>query len=103
MPDVDHEWQGVDVVQTSDSVETNVKAIEHFFVTMGVEGLRYGSISRLYDSGYTEVEEILFADKQDLVNVLGRNGIKNIRVFKTCLRIRVNYLPLWRRPVCLKA
>lgn len=76
MPDVDFEWKGVDVVQTEDSDETNIKAIEHFFVTMGVDGLRYGSVARLYNEGYTEIEEILHADESDLVAVLGRNGSK---------------------------
>ncbi len=79
---VDWAWNdsGVDIFAHEDldsSDEQQIRALTHFFTTMGVEGFRDGTCRRLYESGLATVKKILAADEEDLEEILGaKNGAK---------------------------
>lgn len=76
LPTVDYVWEGVDLVTTEVHEETQIKQIEHFFSTLGIEGLRYNSIVKLLNAGAEDLMDILEYVEEDWQEILGRNGLK---------------------------
>jgi NAD-dependent DNA ligase len=73
---IDWQWNesGVDIYQTedhSDQDTAKVRALTHFFATLDVDGLRGGTIQRLYDAGFDDVKKILTAKPKEWVELLG--------------------------------
>lgn len=54
---------------TSDSVK--IKRIIHFFVTMGVEGLKVGVVTKLFEAGHNTVRKILRLTVDDIMELDG--------------------------------
>lgn len=76
MPDIDYEWSGVDLVTIETHEDETLKSTTYFFSTMGIEGLKGGSINRLFNEGYTDTLSILKIKRRALEDILGRNGTK---------------------------
>ena len=55
LPDFDYEQRGVHFVSVSESKEQAVRAIHHFFTTLGIEFIATKTIEKLYDAGFTSV------------------------------------------------
>ncbi len=68
-----HIEKGVDLYAVHDGVSDvrKVKELEHFFVTVGVDGLKSATISKLVDAGFDTVKKILGVTLQDLLNIPG--------------------------------
>ena len=77
MPSIPYKFTSseIDVVplDTSgvDCKEYNVKRITHFFKTLEVDNLGEGIVTRLYDSGYTNVNQFLDLTIEDLLKIEG--------------------------------
>ncbi len=56
--------------------EIIIKRITSFFTKIDAPMLKEGSIQKLYDEGHCGVNSIIAAEQQDLVDVLGKNGVK---------------------------
>lgn len=56
--------------------EVAIKSMTDFFTKIEVPLLKEGSIQKLYDEGYCNVRSIIVAEKPEMVDVLGKNGIK---------------------------
>jgi len=76
MPEEEYEWSGVDLIMKDKSDKSAIRTIEHFFSTMGVDGIKLGNITKLFNAGYEDAVTIVFADEDDLVDILGANGRK---------------------------
>lgn len=76
MPDVDYEWSGVDLITTETHEDEMLKATTYFFSIMGIEGLKGGSVNRLFAEGYTDTTSILKIKRRAIEEILGRNGTK---------------------------
>lgn len=65
LPDFDYVQRGVHFVSASDSKEQAVRAIHHFFTTLGIEFIASKTIEKLYDTGFTNVMNHLeaYSDK----------------------------------------
>lgn len=75
---VDWNWNesGVDIYLAGDHAEqdtTAVRALAHFFGTMDVDGMRQGTVQRLYSAGFTSIKAITTAKAKDWVELLGPN------------------------------
>jgi DNA ligase (NAD+) len=76
-PDVDFKWtvnkdgERVDIVAVEGTDEVVAKQIEHFFSTMGTEGIKLGTIQKLMNAGMVTVADILKAGAADFMAVEG--------------------------------
>lgn len=75
-PKEKYEWSGVDLQLKVKSEKTLLRSIEHFFSTMGVDSIKIGNITKLYNAGYDNAIDIVWANEDDLVDILGVNGSK---------------------------
>lgn len=83
-PEVEHKWSStkVDLI-AKDISENSVLAMEHFFKTLGVDGLREGLLKKFVSVGLDSVEKIIKADENDFLKAPG------IQI-KTASKIRRN-------------
>ena len=89
MPDTDYEWNETEMdifsVDKDDDETCKLKLISDFFKTIKVDGLGPGIVKKIYDDGYTEIEEILHITEDDLLDIegfqetLARKIVKNIK------------------------
>lgn len=80
---IDWEWNdsGVDIFIHKEkglSDTSQIRQLEHFFVTMGVDGLRGGTLSKLYDAGFDTVNRIMRAKPAEYAPVIGPNNAQKI-------------------------
>jgi DNA ligase (NAD+) len=89
MPDIPYVWNETEVDIMIDYEEdideevldkVKVKLLTHFFKYIGVKFLSEGLITKLVESGYDSISEILGADEKDLytINGLGKKSITKI-------------------------
>ena len=75
MPDTDYEWNETEMdifsVDKDDDETCKLKLISDFFKTIKVDGLGPGIVKKIYDDGYTEIEEILHITEDDLLDIEG--------------------------------
>lgn len=77
MPSIPYKFtnSNIDVVplDTSgvESKEYNIKRITHFFKTLEVDNLGEGIVTRLYDAGYTSINQFLEITVNDLLKIEG--------------------------------
>ena len=77
MPSIPYKFtnSNIDVVplDTSglESKEYNIKRITHFFKTLEVDNLGEGIVTRLYDAGYTSINQFLEITVDDLLKIEG--------------------------------
>ena len=74
MPEEDYVWDGVDVRVEQRTVEGELRQIEHFFVTMGVEGMRGGTVKKLADAGFDDVFSILDMETSEWREIVGKQA-----------------------------
>ena len=89
MPDTDYEWNETEMdifsVDKDDDETCKLKLITDFFKTIKVDGLGPGIVKKIYDDGYTEIEEILHITEDDLLDIegfqetLARKIVKNMK------------------------
>ena len=89
MPDTDYEWNETEMdifsVDKDDDETCKLKLISDFFKTIKVDGLGPGIVKKIYDDGYTEIEEILHITEDDLLDIegfqetLARKIVKNMK------------------------
>lgn len=80
---VDWDWNdtGVDIfVHKAQGVSdtSKIRQLSHFFATMDVDGLRGGMLTKLYDAGFTEVNQILRAKPAEYAPAIGPNNAQKI-------------------------
>lgn len=88
MPTEPYEWNktGIDIILKdlygAQGDVIIIKRLTHFFKTIGVKGLSEGIITKLVNSGYKTIPEILSADKEELEKIdgLGKKIIDKIYV-----------------------
>lgn len=91
MPPGEVEWRGAHLyaVDAGDDEELSLtqltKVLTYFFSTLGVEGLKSGSIAKLISEGYDSVAAIKAMKQADWKEVLGVNGGKIYTSMKECL------------------
>ena len=73
--DIDYEWNktGVDIYAIQKSSELEVKKINNFFRSLGLESVSEKNFAKLYDNGFDTINKIINMTKKDL---LGLPGIK---------------------------
>lgn len=67
---------GTDLVLYEKPDESYVKEIVEFFKGIDAPILKMGNVAALYDAGLTTISDIIKASEDDLVVILGENGIK---------------------------
>jgi len=79
----DWDWtdSGADVfahkkLEASD--QQRIRAMTHFFVTMGVDGIREGTVRNLYEAGFDTVEKMLEAHAEEYADILGSKVAQKI-------------------------
>lgn len=88
MPDQPYSIQGPEAVMTETSDLSDQKRITHFFDTIGVEGIKLGTVTKLHDAGLDSVIKIVRATKDDFMTVDGiqeRTATKLVENIKTAL------------------
>jgi NAD-dependent DNA ligase len=73
MPEFEYTWteSGKDIIATSENKEQRLKILENFFTKAEIQGVRTGTILKLYNSGFTTVSKIVNASVDDLMKVDG--------------------------------
>lgn len=74
MPLEDYEWtdSGVDIyLKQTERAEVQLKRLENFFKTLGVEGFKLKTIEKLYKVGYDTVPKIITITKSELLAIPG--------------------------------
>ena len=76
LPTVPFEWDGVDAVvpEGTGSDEARMRATEFFFSSLGIEGIKYGTVSKLAGAGYGTLVEIVRMPEVEMVDALGKAG-----------------------------
>ena len=90
---VPYEWNetGVDIFVTENdddlASEQLAQELTHFFASLGIEGMKYGSIVRLINGGLDTVALIVKAKQTQFQTILGKNGLM---IFKSLQDTKVN-------------
>lgn len=75
MPNTEYEWNETDVdifsIDEGDDEKCKIKLITDFFKNIKVEGLGPGIVKKIYDNGFTEIEDILHITADDLLEMDG--------------------------------
>ena len=76
MPGVPYEWEGLHTVVPKGDAgkEAELRATEFFFSSLGIEGIKYGTVSKLDAAGYETLIDIVRMPEDEMVDVLGRAG-----------------------------
>lgn len=67
---------GVDLVLNEKPDISLIKEITEFFTSIDAPMLKLGNITALYEAGFTSIESIIKMTEDELIVVLGENGIK---------------------------
>lgn len=89
-PDIPYDWVegGIDIRprNLADAPEMINRVLLHFFDTLGVDGLKAGTLDKLINAGYNTVNLILSLQPESLINITGfqvksaQKLVDNIRV-----------------------
>ena len=90
LPKESFKWgkSGVHIFQTVKSDLSAVKRITYFFDKLGVEGLKQGTVQRLYDNGFTSILKIVRIKHDQLLAIDGiqdKKATATINNMKTAL------------------
>lgn len=97
LPGVDHVLQGVHFVAIERTAEADVRAIHHFFTTMGIEFIAAKTIEKLHEAGLTHVVHHL-ADYGVKLTRYHKAGISS----KMCAKIYAEYSRVFSDGVLLR-
>jgi NAD-dependent DNA ligase len=97
LPKVDHDMQGVHFVALERTIDADVRAIHHFFTTMGIEFIASKTIEKLHAAGITTVQEHL-ADYGMRLTRYQEAGIST----KMCTKIYTEYSRVFSNGVLLR-
>lgn len=97
LPEVDHVLEGVHFVAIERTQEADVRAIHHFFTTMGIEFIAAKTIAKLHDADLTHVVDHL-ADYGDRLTRYQKAGISE----KMCTKIYAEYSRVFSDGVLLR-
>lgn len=78
-----YEWKGCQIVNSGDSKEYSVKKILHFIKNVKIPNVKEGTISKLYDHGFTTVDLILELTQSDLLLVDGIGSRSSEKIFSS--------------------
>lgn len=67
---------GVDLVLKVKPDESHIKEIVDFFTGIGAPLLKMGNVTNLYEAGFNSIDSIIKASEDELIMLLGENGIK---------------------------
>lgn len=87
MPDIPYEYRNgnVEIYTTEVSDEAHAKSITHFFVTIGVDGLRYTSILKFIEAGHDGILDILALSEKEIADIEGF-GAKKAKQWTTQIK-----------------
>lgn len=73
MPKVPYTWdsKGVSIMADGKSDLARDKRITNFFSTVGVDGIKLGTVSKLTEAGYTSIIKILRMSTEDMLEIPG--------------------------------
>lgn len=77
MPESDYVMKGADAYFTGKHDAAHAKQMTHFFVTVGIDGLKLTSINKLIDNGYDTIKKVIDAKQVDLANIEGIGAMKS--------------------------
>jgi len=80
MPTENCVWNETDtdlvLVDKDSNDEVKINQIIDFFTKIEAPMLKEGSVRKLYEAGFTEPQDIIMADRSELVSIIGENGNK---------------------------
>ena len=77
MPDMPFVLRGADAYYNGKKHgDTHAKQVTHFFVTIGVDGLKLTSVKKLINAGYDSIRKIMDASEADLAAIDGIGSVK---------------------------
>ncbi|QJT70883.1 DNA ligase [Vibrio phage vB_VcorM_GR7B] len=87
MPDLDYTWttnedgEEVHIVSTSKTDVQIIKELTHFISTMGVEGIKHGTLAKLVEEGYSNIFKFLKIKESNLIKIdgFGTSKVKDVR------------------------
>lgn len=88
MPNAEYVIQGPEAVLVGESDLGEQKRITHFFSTLKVDGVKLGTVTKLFDSGIDTILKIVKADVEDILDVEGfqqRSATSLVKNIKTAL------------------
>lgn len=65
-----------DIILYKKPAASVIKEITEFFTSIGAPQLKIGSVTTLYELGYTTIESIIKLSEDELTTALGENGVK---------------------------
>lgn len=75
MPDIPYVWTdtNIDIILSGSekNKEQDIQAFTHFMKTLAIEGVKEGTISKLYDAGYDSLSKIIHISINDLKTIDG--------------------------------
>lgn len=77
MPNESWKWNDtkIDIIYTgNDKRNLEITRLEYFFSTIGVEKMKVGIISKIYDAGFNTIKKIIFISIDELIQI---DGIQN--------------------------
>ena len=92
MPDVPYQWTDTDVdIMLSGSEknkEQDIQAFTHFMKTLGVDGVKEGVLTKLYDAGYDTLSKIISISQDDLQQIEGFKEKSAAKVFEALQAVK---------------
>lgn len=82
------ELRGEFLYTLNDDHNNNIKSLQilHFFTSIGVDGLKIGSITKMIKNDYVNISDFLTATKGEYTEILGVNGGKIYNSIKVCMK-----------------
>ena len=75
MPDIAYEWNDthIDIMLkgTEKNREQDIQAFTHFMKTLGIDGVKEGVITKLYDAGFDTLKKLIGITKTELLQIEG--------------------------------
>lgn len=89
LPDVPYEIRrGIEAYAIEQTDTVDQKKLVHFFSTLGAEGIKRGTVSRLWEHGYTSIQSYLDLDPNDLVGLEGIQESKAVTIYKAIQAVK---------------
>jgi DNA ligase (NAD+) len=75
MPNIAYEWNDthIDIMLKGNEKnrEQDIQAFTHFMKTLGIEGVKEGVITKIYDAGYNSLKKLINITKTELLQIEG--------------------------------
>ncbi len=92
MPDVPYIWTdtNVDILLATDQKnrEQDIQAFTHFMKTLGIDGVKEGVITKIYDTGFDTLSKIINISLDDLIKIEGFKDKSSSKIIESLQNLK---------------